>query len=240
MARALRIGTVALRRSEPRIIAPFTDRSRPASLREGVRQGLSLLEARVDLFGNVEPAHVVSSVRKVRPIAPVLGTVRSGAEGGAWKRSERERLALYRALAPHVDALDVELDARIRKEVVRAARRARRTVVLSHHDFRKTPSATRLDKVVLRSAKAGADVIKIATLVQSVADVQKLARLLARHRSLPLVVIGMGAEGRVTRVLFPVLGSLFTFASLEKKTAPGQLRLAETVRGIRKVRALLR
>jgi 3-dehydroquinate dehydratase-1 len=240
MARTLRIGNVALRRSEPRIIAPFTDRSRPASLRAGVKRGLSLLDARVDLFGSVEPAHVISSLRKVRPIAPVLGTVRSGAEGGAWTRSERERLALYRALVPHVDALDVELDARIRRDVVRAARRARRPVVLSHHDFRKTPSARELDDVVTRSAKAGADVIKIATFVKGPDDIMKLARLLARHRSLPLVVIGMGVRGRVTRVLFPVIGSLFTFASLERKTAPGQLGLAETVRGLRKVHELLR
>lgn len=240
MLRPLRFGTVALRRSDPRIIAPFTDRSRPASLRAGVKRGLALLEARVDLFGSLETSHVVSSVSKVRNIAPVLGTVRSGAEGGAWKRSERERLALYRALAPHVDALDIELDARIRRDVVRVARRARRPVVLSHHDFRKTPSASRLDDVVLRSAKAGADVIKIATFVKSAADIQKLGRLLARHSGLPLVVIGMGARGQITRVLFPALGSLFTFATLEKKTAPGQLGLAETVRGLKKQRALLR
>ncbi len=240
MVRPLRIGTVALRRSEPRIIAPFTDRSRPARLRTGVRRGLSLLEARVDLFGSVEPAHVISSVNEARAIAPVLGTVRSSAEGGAWKRSERERLALYRALAPHVDALDVELDAKIRGAVVRAARRARRLVVLSHHDFKKTPSSTRLDAVVLRGAQAGADIIKIATFVRSRADVETLGRLLTRHASLPLVVIGMGTRGKVTRVLFPALGSLFTFASLEKKTAPGQLGLAETIRGLKQQRALLR
>jgi 3-dehydroquinate dehydratase type I len=238
----LRIGKVVLRRTEPRIIAPFTDRTRPSTLRTGVRRGLSLLEARIDLFDDVETEHVLENVRRARAIAPVLATVRSGSEGGAWKRSERDRLALYRALTPHVDALDVELDSRIRGAVMRTARRAGRPVVLSHHDFRTTPSPSRLDDIVRRGTKAGADVVKIATFVRGPADIQRLARLLARHPTDPLVVIGMGARGRPTRVLFPALGSLFTFASLDEKTAPGQLGLAETVSGLeeRERRALPR
>jgi 3-dehydroquinate dehydratase-1 len=235
-----RIGKVALRRTEPRVIAPFTDRTPLASLRRGVDGGLALLEARVDLFQNTERASVLSNVRKARALAPVLGTVRSGSQGGKWTGSENERLALYRALLPHVDAVDVELDAKIRGAVVRAARKAKRTVVLSHHDFRTTPSAARLDALVRRSAKAGADVIKIATFVKSTNDVLTLSRLFVRHRNRPLVVIGMGERGRVTRVLFPAIGSLFTFASLGRKTAPGQLGLRETLRGIEKCRALLR
>jgi 3-dehydroquinate dehydratase-1 len=238
--RGLRVGNVSLGKAEPRVIAPFTDRSSLALLRLAKKRGLSLLEARVDLFANVERESVVAHVGRARAIAPVLATVRSAEEGGKWKRGEPERLALYRALAPHADALDVELDAAIRPAVVRAARKARRPVVLSHHDFEKTPSAAALDDVVARSAKAGADVIKIATFVRKPADVLALARLFKRHRSRPLVVIGMGERGRVTRVLFPVLGSLFTFASLDEKSAPGQLGLGETLRGIERSRALLR
>jgi 3-dehydroquinate dehydratase type I len=228
----LRIGKVLLRRTEPRIIAPFTDRTLESTLRSGVRRGLTLLEARIDLFDEVEPEHVLDNVRRARAIAPVLATVRSSSEGGAWKKSERDRLLLYRALVKEVDALDVELDSRIRGAVVRAARKTGRTVVLSHHDFRTTPSTARLDAIVRRGTKAGADVVKIATFVRGPADVRRLTRLLASHPKNPLVVIGMGARGRPTRVLFPALGSLFTFASLDKKTAPGQLGLAETVRGL--------
>jgi len=239
MAR-LRIGKVALRRMEPRVIVPFTDRTPLSTLRSGVNGGVALLEARVDLYRSTELSNVLSNVRKARTIAPVLATVRSGSQGGKWTQSETERLELYRALLPHVDAVDVELDAKIRGALVRAARKARRLVVLSHHDFRATPSASRLDALVQRSAKAGADVIKIATFVKSTNDVLLLSRLFVKHRNRPLVVIGMGPRGRVTRVLFPVIGSLFTFASLGRKTAPGQLSLRETLRGIEKCRALLR
>ena len=43
--------------------------------------------------------------------------------------------------------------------------------------------------------------------------------------SRPLVVIGMGEKGKVTRIAAPILGSPFTYASLSsgKETAAGQL-----------------
>ncbi|HEX6276080.1 MAG TPA: type I 3-dehydroquinate dehydratase, partial [Polyangiaceae bacterium] len=134
-------------------------------------------------------------------------------------------------------ALDVELDARICADVARIARKARATLVLSNHNFRTTPAAAPLDEVVNRAAKAGADIIKIATYVRVPSSTTSLARLLLRHAKKPLVVIGMGSKGRVTRIELPVLGSLFTFASIEGKTAPGQMTLAETLRGIEKFRA---
>jgi 3-dehydroquinate dehydratase-1 len=231
MARA-RIGKVTLRPMQPRVIAPFTDRTKLSTLRSAVKRGLSLLEARIDLFDSVEPDHVVATLEAARAVAPVLATVRSNAEGGQWAKSERERLALYRAIAKHADALDVELDAKIRREVVELAKRANVTVVLSHHDFKTTRGAAHLDDIVVRAEEAGADVIKIATYVRLESHVYALARLLLRHRKRPLVVIGMGPKGAVTRIELPVMGSLFTFASLEKTTAPGQLGLGETLRGI--------
>jgi 3-dehydroquinate dehydratase type I len=80
-----------------------------------------------------------------------------------------------------------------------------------------------LDAVVVRGEKAGADVIKIAVLTPDDRAVARLAAVFVRHASSRLVLIGMGAHGKKTRVLFPALGSLFTFTSLDRETAPGQL-----------------
>jgi 3-dehydroquinate dehydratase-1 len=133
---------------------------------------------------------------------------------------------------PHVGAIDVELDARVRASVVQAARRRKVPVVLSHHDFDGTPADAALDRVVTRSREAGADITKVAAHVKSEADCARLAALFARHPTARLVVIGMGELGKLTRVLFPALGSLFTFAALDRATAPGQLGLAETTRDL--------
>ena len=212
-----------LRPHEPTVIVPVTDRTPLRALGAAAKQGVELAEARVDLFRDKDPRAVTRFVREVRKVMPVLVTLRSSAEGGAWDAGEPERLALYRALLPVADAVDTELAAPLRAELVASARRAKKLVVLSHHDFEKTPDDAALDRVVARGFRAGADIVKLAAKVEDDRDTARLAALLARHAERPLVVIGMGDTGKKTRVLFPALGSLFTFAALGRGTAPGQL-----------------
>jgi 3-dehydroquinate dehydratase I len=219
----VRIGTVVLRSHVPTLVVPFTDRTPLAALRRARSDGLDFAEARVDLFQDRSVESVRRVVRQVGRVLPVLLTVRSSREGGAWRGDDAGRLALYRALLPDVAAVDVELAAKIQPDVVRAARRAGRTIVLSHHDFRTTPSDRALDAVVARGKKAGADVTKITALTRDDRAVARLAAVLSRHPESRLVVIGMGKHGTKTRVFFPALGSLFTFTSLDRATAPGQL-----------------
>ncbi len=226
----LRIGRVALRPHHPTVIAPFTDRTSLRTLAAAAKQGLSLAEARVDLFRDRSVEAVRERVVAARAVMPVLVTIRAAREGGAWRAPESERLELYRALLPDADAVDVELAAPSRAEVVRAARRARRLVVLSHHDFRRTPAAAALDRIVLDGVRAGADIVKIAAHVADDAGTARLAAVFARHPARALVVIAMGEHGKKSRVFFPALGSLFTFASLDRATAPGQLDLTATRR----------
>ncbi len=222
-AKKLRSGQLALRPQHPIVIVPITDRTSAAALRSAAQQGVTLAEARVDLFRDQGAASVLRVLAATRRVMPVLVTVRAAAEGGAFQDDEPTRLALYRALLPKADAVDVELGAAIRPALVRDARQSRRLVVLSHHDFRRTPPDAELDRVVARGFRAGADVVKLATHVRDDRDTARLAGLLARHSGQPLVVIGVGEHGKKTRVLFPALGSLFTFAALGRGTAPGQL-----------------
>jgi 3-dehydroquinate dehydratase I len=221
----LKLGHVALGRHHPTVIAPFTDRTPARLLERAVRQGLMLAEARVDLFHDQGAAAVTACIRRARTRLPVLVTVRSASEGGGFGGSEAARLELYRGLLPVADAIDVELAAPIRSEVVKAAHGARCLVVLSHHDFRATPPAVELDRIIARGFRAGADIVKIATHAGDDADCARLAALFARHPERALVVIGMGDHGKKTRVFFPALGSLLTFAALDRSTAPGQLEL---------------
>jgi 3-dehydroquinate dehydratase-1 len=222
-ARTLRIGKVSLRRHRPTVIVPITDRTPAAALRRAVAQGLDLAEARVDLFRELRAPRALPVLERARRLVPLLVTVRAASEGGAWRRSEEERIELYRALLPQADAVDIELAAPGRASLVKAAHQARKLVILSQHDFRRTPPDAALDRAITRGFAAGADIVKLAAHLQSDADCARLTALFARHPGLPLVVIGMGDHGKKTRVLFPALGSLFTFAALDRSTAPGQL-----------------
>ena len=214
---------MALGPHRPTVIVPVTDRTPLRALGAAARQGVELAEARVDLFRDQDEAAVKRFLQDARKIMPLLVTIRASREGGAWRHGEPERLALYRRLLPVVDAVDTELGAPLRAELVAAARRAKKLVVLSHHDFAKTPADAVLDRVVTRGFRAGADVVKIAAHVRDERDTARLAALFARHAGRALVVIGMGDAGKKTRVFFPALGSLFTFAALGRGTAPGQL-----------------
>jgi 3-dehydroquinate dehydratase-1 len=171
--------------------------------------------------------HVITRFQGVQ----LLATIRSGAEGGQWNGPDAGRLALFEAILPSVDAVDIELSSEaIVDVVIRAAHDCRKPAVVSYHNFAATPPLDELVQIADSARNRGADVVKIATHCAARNDVPALTRLLLTQQDKPTVMIGMGPRGAATRVLFPALGSLFTFASHGEPTAPGQLSLEETRR----------
>lgn len=204
---------------QPRIAVPVTD-SAPA-------QGMDVAELRIDRFATPTAEQAIAEAQRYGTI-PMLATVRAKAEGGSWQGTEAARLALYRAVIPHVAAVDIELSAdTIRPDVIASAHGADKAVIASFHDFAGTPPWGTLEGVVRRAREAGADIVKIAAQVNRTADLQTLARILVTHPHTPMIVIGMGERGRISRLAFPALGSVLTFASAGETTAPGQIPLEE-------------
>ena len=225
MARGLRIGSVELG-VRPCVAVPFADRTARAEVVALASRGLDIAEIRVDHFARFDSAHVLAQLDVFAGV-PVLATIRSAAEGGGWRGTEAERLALFRALIPRVDAVDVEIASEIARDVVTAARGAGKLAIASFHDFARTPGDAALADVVARGRALGADVVKIATAVATPADLRALARLLVGTDGIGLIAIGMGDRALATRLLFPALGSLLTYAHAGAATAPGQIPLDE-------------
>lgn len=188
-----------------------------------------LLEVRLDLTGTCggEWRELCADVRKRG--RPVLLTIRSAFEGGAWRGSEKERLALYLEGLAAASAVDAEIGSRLLARLAEAAHRRGVAVVGSFHDFGGTPDPGRLARVEARGRRRGADVVKIAAMVKTPGD---LARLLAvpAQATGPICVLGMGAPGSVSRVALPCAGSCLAYGSLGKTTAPGQLGCRELAR----------
>ena len=225
MAESWRIGALELG-TRPRVAVPFSDAATRAEVLSLVQQGLDVAELRVDRFARVDAAAVLARL-DVYAGVPLLATIRCAAEGGGWKGTEADRLVLFRALLPRVDAVDVEIASEIARDVVRDAQRTGKLAIASFHDFAKTPSAGALADVVARGRALGADVVKIATVVAGRDDLRSLARLLVDPSDIGLIAIGMGDAAVATRVLFPALGSLLTYAHAGTVTAPGQIPLVE-------------
>jgi 3-dehydroquinate dehydratase type I len=163
---------------------------------------------------------------------PVLLTVRLHSEGGEWPDDDEARLRIYEEGLSALAAVDVELGSVICPAVTRQAEKLGRVCLVSHHDFKKTPTLAELESIVERAQQNGA-VAKVATMIRNEADVDILRALLGRRGNRPLCVIGMGEAWKQTRVSFPKLGSCLTYGYLDKPTAPGQVSAAELVRQLR-------
>jgi 3-dehydroquinate dehydratase-1 len=228
-----KLGSLVLDRSRPRVAVVFADGSTTGAIRRAQAAGMDLAELRIDLFRDSGTRHVLGEARKFADV-PTIATIRSRAEGGEWQRSERARLALFRAVIPHVSAVDIELGStEILAEVTAAAHQAGKLVVVSFHDFTGTPAYSVLVHKLRRAKGAGADLVKLATHAPDDQAVARLARVLVNQPKEPLVVFAMGEAGVKSRVFFPALGSLFTFAAWERASAPGQLGLRDTLRLLR-------
>ncbi len=132
-----------------------------------------------------------------------------------------------RAIQSGATYIDIEYECRTGM-VQQLADRVRKTgsqtrLILSYHNYELTPSVDILKDIIANGRRMGVELIKIATQVQDRKDNIRLLQLLETDEN--LVVIGMGEKGKLTRVSAPLLGSLFTFVSLEsgKETAAGQL-----------------
>jgi 3-dehydroquinate dehydratase type I len=192
-----------------------------------------MLEVRLDLTGlcGGEWTQLCAAIQKQG--MPVLLTIRDENEGGAWKGREAERLALYLAGIKSVSAVDVELGARALELLAQTAHRRGVRVVGSFHDFSGTPDLAKLNAVEARGRRLGVDVVKIATLVNTSADLARLFALPANAKG-PICVMGMGKLGSVSRVALPCAGSCLVYGSLGKATAPGQLSCRDLAKELRR------
>ncbi len=189
----------------------------------GALEGVGLAEIRLDKM-RIGPA----GVRKIFSGYPQLvATCRPGVMPERKRRSLL--LAAVEAGAAFVD-IEIAADPEFRERLARAARARRCRVIISYHNFRRTPSRADLEAVVGRALAAGADIIKIACRVRERRDNARLLGLL--DLGPPLIVVGMGKLGRLTRIVAPFLGSLFSYAARteRRETAAGQLDAASLER----------
>jgi len=224
MSQQVKIGTVSLGRT-PRLVAVWAQADRAQGLPIA---GVDLWEARVDLWGIDNLARVRRQIGLLRSTLPVIVTIRSRAEGGQATGTATQRAKFYESLLDLADAVDIEMNERA---VVRALKKQceaqRKTLILSYHDFQRTPTGKTLLAKVRAAENLGADVVKIATMIQSNADVIRLAEVQSGHPHQNLATMGMGRIATVSRLLLASLGSVLVYGAFEKAVAPGQAHASE-------------
>ena len=135
---------------------------------------------------------------------------------------------LLHAIVSGAAYVDLEMDSSdsLKDALISAARRHGTKIMISHHDFEKTPTRAELEYIIRWCSECHPDIIKIACMVHSARDNARLLGLLDTDQ--PMLVVGMGAQGQITRVVAPLIGSFATFAAYHAAdaTAPGQLSAA--------------
>jgi 3-dehydroquinate dehydratase type I len=194
---------------------------------KGVNRWADLIELRTDYLKRVKLALLLEKRQK-----PFIVTNRRKEEGGKYKGEERKRLTvLQEAIDLGADYIDVEL-ASERSSLQGLIRNKKGTqVILSFHDFRRTPSQKELHRLFDQMVRLGADLIKIVSFARLWEDNLTILSLipLAKARKQKIVAFCMGEKGKISRFFSPFLGAAWTYASLSrvKASAPGQLTVRE-------------
>jgi 3-dehydroquinate dehydratase I len=193
-------------------------------------RAFDLVEARVDLFAQQSLDGCAHDCARLEASGtPVILTIRSAAQGGRFDGPDAARLAAFSAAVAggHASWVDIENDATIVDAVADAvAARPGAQLIVSHHDFARTPPLDALLAIVDRCHAAAGAIAKIATAVKGEEDRRTLLELLAL-RPERTCVIGMGASADL-RIELAARGSLLAYGYLERATAPGQMSAAET------------
>ncbi|MFA9422305.1 MAG: type I 3-dehydroquinate dehydratase [Sedimentibacter sp.] len=198
-----------------------------------------LTELRIDFFEYVNDLTKVNELlKKIRKvyIKPLLFTFRTKKEGGNSDICEENYFILNHMAINSglVDIVDIELsstDEKI-KEIIEFAKINHVKIVMSNHDFYKTPSKEEIIRRLIKMQEYGADITKIAVMPNSEEDVLTLLsatlEMKKRKADRPCITMSMGSLGVVTRLTGELFGSCMTFACVNNTSAPGQINTTFT------------
>lgn len=235
VVRGIEIGT-----GMPKICVPIIGETKENILAEAKqieKLPVEMVEWRADWFTSIENVEkvmeILKELREILKEKPLLFTVRTKKEGGKKEISLRQyEELLYRVIRTGiVDLIDVELflGDDVVERIVKAAHDAHVFVIVSNHDFKKTPEKKELVSRLCRMQKVGADIPKIAVMPECRKDVLTLLEateeMTGEYADRPIITMSMGQEGVITRISGELFGSAVTFGTLGQESAPGQVKV---------------
>ena len=125
--------------------------------------------------------------------------------------------------------VDLELSTDSLLEYIQEAKNLGSKIVLSIHDFQRTPSVEEMQVILYQMQDKEGDIFKIIGTANAVEDNLAYLKLLMDNPGSNLVTFGMGQNGAMSRIFSPLFGAEYTYASTERgrESAPGQMTLRE-------------
>jgi 3-dehydroquinate dehydratase I len=222
----------------PKICVPIVGKTKQQIVTEASSLSnthVDVVEWRVDWFDHAEDIEKIKEVLKDLVAAlnniPLLFTFRTQKEGGEREINSEAYAKLNKAVAESglVDLIDVEVFAgdEIVREILESAHANGAKVIVSNHDFNKTPSKEEIIYRLRRMQDLGADIAKIAVMPKCKLDVLELLEatviMSEKYADIPIITMSMSSMGVMSRLAGEVFGSALTFGMAKKASAPGQV-----------------
>ncbi len=234
----VQVDNLELGSGRPKIAVPLTGSTQNELLKQAdavTIENADLVEWRIDNFIQVKDKNVINDTNKKLydklDGLPLLTTFRSAYEGGNLQLDSEEEYFLIckNVVENHYShLLDLELfrDKERNQEVIKLARKNNMKIIMSNHDFEKTPTEGEIFRRLQMMQDFGADIAKIAVMPNSVEDILKLLSVTHQAKQklrIPVITMAMGDFGKITRVSGDLFGSCLTFGTVGEASAPGQI-----------------
>lgn len=241
------------KKQPPYICVPITGKTDTeifAQLEEILQHAPDLIEWRADFFEHLQDEEsTINIVHKIKEKAniPLLFTIRAEHEGGEKiTLSDDEKVNIITKICREtaVDIVDFETsnERRFVEAVRDAASESKKQLILSYHNFTETPDNEALIDRAKQAETLGANMIKLAVMPKSKADVFRLleiTRKIDEMFHLPIITMSMGEIGKLSRIIGWAFGSIVTFGVGVESSAPGQINVEKLRHAINSTQQLV-
>ena len=184
------------------------------------------VEVRLDFLKKEQVPKALEIIKK--DLNKIVCTLRPKTEGGRFEGNEKERISIIKLISEYNPyLLDIEYNTlKKNKELVKYLKSTKTKLLVSWHDFKKTPKNTELQNKIKQMSKFSRNV-KIVSTAKSTDDSTRMLELYSKKGKNNLISFAMGDAGKISRILCLYLGSPYTYVSLGKAVAPGQFSIDE-------------
>lgn len=185
------------------------------------------IEVRLDSFETSRKLSDLSAHTRT----PLIATNKLIIEKGRFQGTEAERQkTLLDAAESGFEYIDVDLSNPKLQDTIKSLKELGAKPIVSFHKFDGALTVPEMNAILEKQLASGASVCKIISTAKQVQDNLTALNFISENAGkTKLVCFCMGEQGKVSRLLSPVFGAFFTFASLEEgsETAPGQISIRE-------------
>ena len=206
-------------------IAETSPKKIKLKLKEALKKS-DYVEVRLDFLKKEQVPKALEIIKK--DLKKIVCTLRPNTDGGNFEGNEKERISIIKLISEYNPyLLDVEYNTlKKNKELVKYLKSTKTKLLVSWHDFKKTPKTTELQNKIKQMSKFSSNV-KIVSTAKSTDDSTRMLELYSKRGKNNLVSFAMGDLGKISRILCLYLGSPYTYVSLGKAVAPGQFSVDE-------------